>query len=81
MGIYFGPNIGEFSATVTLENDKTIVALREGDDIHCDISLAFLVKPLMPAPIRLWTAVLAQMSAPTGTICALNKSGVETEIL
>ncbi len=41
MGIYFGPNIGEFSATVTLENDKTIVALREGDDIHCDISLAF----------------------------------------
>lgn len=41
MGIYFGPNIGELSATVTLENDKTIVALREGDDIHCDISLAF----------------------------------------
>ncbi|EDB8562419.1 tetratricopeptide repeat protein, partial [Salmonella enterica subsp. enterica serovar Kentucky] len=41
MGIYFGPNIGEFSAAVTLENDKTIVALREGGDIHCDISLAF----------------------------------------
>lgn len=45
MGIYFGPNIGELSAAVTLENDKTIVALREGDDIHCDISLAFSVMP------------------------------------
>ncbi|SQH39965.1 putative exported protein [Salmonella enterica] len=41
MGIYFAPNIGEFSAAVTLKNDKTIVALREGDDIYCDISLVF----------------------------------------
>lgn len=41
MGSYFGPNIGEFSEAVTLENGKGVVALREEDYILCDISLAF----------------------------------------
>ena len=41
MGMYAGPNMGEFSETVTLNNNHAVVALREGDVIHCNISLAF----------------------------------------
>lgn len=41
MGLYAGPNMGEFSEAVTLANNNAVVALREGDYIHCDISLAF----------------------------------------
>lgn len=41
MGSYYGPNMGEFSEAVTLENNNAVVALREGDYIHCDISLTF----------------------------------------
>ena len=39
MALYYGPNMGEFSELVTLKNDKGVIALREGDYIHCDISL------------------------------------------
>ncbi len=41
MGLYSGPNMGEFSEKVTLKNNKGVVAIREGDDIHCDIPLSF----------------------------------------
>ncbi|MDA8479610.1 tetratricopeptide repeat protein [Citrobacter sp. Awk 4] len=39
MAIYYGPNMGEFSEKVTLKNNAGVIALREGDYIHCDISL------------------------------------------
>jgi hypothetical protein len=39
MALYYGPNIGEFSELVTLKNNKGVIALRESDYIHCDISL------------------------------------------
>ncbi|MEE7532939.1 hypothetical protein SB6421_00450 [Klebsiella huaxiensis] len=41
MGVYVGPNIGEFSESILLENGKGVVALREGDYIRCDIALTF----------------------------------------
>jgi hypothetical protein len=41
MGIYYGPNLGEFSEEVMLENNTSVVAIREGDYIRCDISLTF----------------------------------------
>lgn len=41
MGLYSGPNMGEFSERVTIQDDKAIVAIREGDYLHCDISLTF----------------------------------------
>lgn len=39
MAIYYGPNMGEFSEKVTLKDNAGVIALREGDYIHCDISL------------------------------------------
>ncbi|MTH47342.1 tetratricopeptide repeat protein [Escherichia alba] len=41
MGVYYGPNMGEFSEKVTLKNNQGVVAIREDNAIHCDISLTF----------------------------------------
>ncbi|MEG1122373.1 MAG: tetratricopeptide repeat protein [Citrobacter sp.] len=39
MALYSGPNVGEFSEYVTLRDHKGVIAIREGDYIHCDIAL------------------------------------------
>ncbi|MHB9327208.1 tetratricopeptide repeat protein [Phytobacter ursingii] len=40
MGLWSGPNMGEFSEPVQLKENKGVIALRDEDYIHCDISLA-----------------------------------------
>lgn len=39
MALYYGPNTGEFSEIVTLKNNKGVIALREDEYTHCNISL------------------------------------------
>lgn len=40
MGLYYGPNTGDFSEKVTFKNNKGVITLKEeGIDIRCDISL------------------------------------------
>lgn len=48
MGIYVGPNIGEFSESVTLKNGSGVIALRDDADdmIHCNIALKLTTETL-----------------------------------
>ncbi|MBW9929056.1 tetratricopeptide repeat protein [Escherichia coli] len=47
-GIYNGPNIGEFSESVTLKNGTGVIVLRDDTDdmIHCNITLKLTTETL-----------------------------------
>jgi hypothetical protein len=74
MGLWSGPNMGEFSEPVQLKENKGVIALREDDYIHCDISLAVVPNGWICRPTSLNSAGSGITSAPAGTICEWNNT-------